>query len=165
MNGNVSIEMGRFSFDPADIPVNGSSPVIDQRIGDLIVTAVNTGVPHAVSFVPDVDAILLNEIAPAIRSADVFPEGTNVSVAEEQSGEFVQRTFERGVEGETVACGTGAVAIVAVAFKNGAVKAGKKVTVRPPGGELQVVIREDETAVLIGPVTKEFSGDLSSSEV
>lgn len=164
-NGNVSIEMGRFSFDPADIPADASSPVIDQRLGELIITAVNTGVPHAVSFVPDIDAIQLDEVAPSIRSADLFPEGTNVSIAEERSGEYLQRTFERGVEGETVACGTGAVAIAAVAYKNGVVQAGETVRVLPPGGELEVVIHEDGTAVLIGPVTKEFSGELSSSEV
>ncbi len=163
--GSVSIEMGRFSFAPEDIPADTSSPVIDRRLGELIITAVNTGVPHAVSFVPDIGAICLEEVAPPIRSADLFPEGTNVSIAEEQSGEYLQRTFERGVEGETVACGTGAVAIAAVAYKNGAVKPGDKVRIRPPGGELQVVIHEDETALLIGPVTKEFSGDLSSNNV
>lgn len=163
-NDSVSIEMGRFSFEPSDIPADASSPIIDQRVGDLIITAVNTGVPHAVSFVPDIDAIRLEEVAPPIRSAALFPDGTNVSIAEERAGEYFQRTFERGVEGETVACGTGAVAIAAVAYKNGAVGVGEKVVVRPPGGELQVVIHEDETAVLIGPVTKEFSGDLSSSD-
>lgn len=161
-NGVVSVEMGRVSFEPADIPVESAGPVIDERLGALIITAVNTGVPHAVSFVPDVDAIDLEEVAVPIRSAEIFPEGTNVSIAEERSGEYLQRTFERGVEGETVACGTGAVAIAAVAYKKGTVQAGEKVRVRPPGGELEVVIHEDETAMLIGPVTKEFSEDLST---
>lgn len=161
-DGVVSVEMGRVSFEPTDIPVESAGPVIDERLGELIITAVNTGVPHAVSFVPDVDAIDLEDVAVPIRSAEIFPEGTNVSIAEERAGGYLQRTFERGVEGETVACGTGAVAIVAVAFKNGAILPGEAVRVRPPGGELRVIINEDETAVLIGPVTKEFSGELSS---
>lgn len=71
----------------------------------------DTGVPHAVLFVPDLEAIDLLETGRGIRTHRAFsPRGTNVDFAFVQDGEAWIRTYERGVEGETLACGTGAVA-------------------------------------------------------
>lgn len=75
------------------------------------VYALNTGVPHAVLFVPSVAEIPLEEIGPRIRHHPLFPEGANVNFVERVSAHALRlRTFERGVEGETLACGTGATA-------------------------------------------------------
>ncbi|MFP4530220.1 MAG: diaminopimelate epimerase, partial [Halodesulfurarchaeum sp.] len=97
--------------------------------------------------------------AQPIRYADRFPEGTNVTVAE-KTGEsaFRQRTYERGVEGETQSCGTGAVAIGAVATELDLVEAGKVLEVTPPGGTLEVTIPEDGPATLSGPTVFEGEG-------
>lgn len=159
----VTVEMGAYSFDPALVPLAGPEPLIDAPLGDLMVTAVNTGVPHAVSLVDDVDAIDLETVAPPIRHADIFTEGANVTIADQRNGAFRQRTFERGVEGETVACGTGAVAIGAVAYRREMIGADDPTIVYPPGGTLAVRIRANGTAALSGPVEHEFSGEVAIS--
>ncbi len=72
----------------------------------------NTGVPHAVLFVDDIEAFDLAYWGPRVRNHSSFhPQGTNFNVATLLvDGEMALRTYERGVEGETLACGTGATA-------------------------------------------------------
>jgi diaminopimelate epimerase len=174
----VTVEMGRPSFDPADVPLapDAGGPLVDREVAGLSVTAVNTGVPHAVAFVDDVDAVDLASVAPPVRHADAFPEGTNVTLAarvrlddgarEGAPGDpdaFRQRTYERGVEGETLACGTGAVAVVAAARHTGRLDAEGPVRVSPPGGDLVIVVPDDGPATLTGPVEREFAVDLEVS--
>ncbi len=78
----------------------------------------NTGVPHAITFERDLEAVDIQKEGRKIRSHPHFGEaGTNVSYAALQNGEIHLRTYERGVEGETLACGTGAVASAIVAAK------------------------------------------------
>lgn len=85
------------------------------RIGSHTVHHLNTGVPHAVLFVDSVEDLDLQEIAPPIRRHPLFSEGANVNFVEPET--LRMRTFERGVEGETLACGTGAVASALAAAK------------------------------------------------
>lgn len=117
----VSVEMGQPTFAPEQVPVDTDEPLIQREVAGLEVTAVDVGVPHAVSFVEDVAAVDLDAVGPEVRSADVFPSGANVTLASPLAGGegFAQRTFERGVEAETHSCGTGAVAIAAVADRLG----------------------------------------------
>ncbi len=158
-DGGVAVDMGEPTFDPEEIPVEADEPVVEEEIEGLEVTAVNTGVPHAVSFVDDVDAVDLESVAPPVRHADVFPRGTNVTVASpDGDGGFRQRTYERGVEGETDSCGTGAVAIAAVARRLGHTDA-DAIDVRPPGGDLQITFGDGEV-LLAGPVEREFDGEV-----
>ncbi|QLG26405.1 diaminopimelate epimerase [Halorarum halophilum] len=162
----VQVEMGRPSFAPADVPLAREEPLVEESVEGLTVTAVNTGVPHAVAFVDDVDAVDLPAIAPAVRHADVFPEGANVTLAEAVDAEeddkgvrYRQRTFERGVEDETRACGTGAVAVLAAARRTGRTD-GESAVVSPPGGDLRVTVPDDGSATLAGPTEREASGTL-----
>lgn len=169
----ATIEMGEPTFDPRRVPVARDEPLIDEPVAGLTVTAVNTGVPHAVAFVdggrddPDgIDAVDLDAVAPPVRHADVFPEGANVNLAavvDDGSGDgpavLDQRTFERGVEGETRSCGTGAVAVVAVARRLGLIE-GESAVSRPPGGELEITVPDAGHATLTGPVAHEFTGTL-----
>ncbi|WP_435072948.1 diaminopimelate epimerase [Halorubrum sp. HHNYT27] len=169
----ATIEMGEPTFDPRWVPVARDEPLIDEPVAGLTVTAVNTGVPHAVAFVdggrdaPDgIDTVDLDAVAPPVRNADVFPDGANVNLAamvDDGSGDgpavFDQRTFERGVEGETLSCGTGAVAIVAAARRLGLIE-GESAVSRPPGGELAITVPDAGHATLTGPVAHEFSGTL-----
>jgi diaminopimelate epimerase len=171
----VTVEMGRPSFAPADVPLahDIGGPLIDREVEGLTVTALNTGVPHAVAFVDNVDAVELGSVAPPVRHAAVFPEGANVTLAsrveldddarENAPGDpaaFRQRTFERGVENETLACGTGAVAVVAAAKRTGRLTTGGPVRVSPPGGDLVIVVPGDGPATLTGPVEREFAADV-----
>lgn len=186
---DVTIEMGVPSFATRDIPLARDEPLIDEEVEGLAVTAVNTGVPHAVAFVDDVDAVDLESVAPPVRHADVFPEGANVTIASPEddvsasdsegrrggrdaSGPgFAQRTFERGVEGETRSCGTGAVAVVAAAQRLGLHDADGPVRVSPPGGDLEITVPGEavpqgtraalvaDSATLRGPVVRQFDGE------
>ena len=155
----VTVGMGEPTFDPDAVPTTLDDPLIEGEVEGLTVTAVNTGVPHAVAFVDDVAAVDLETVAPPVRHADVFPEGANVTVASKREAGPVfgydQRTFERGVEGETRSCGTGAVAVVAAAHELGRVETDQSVSVHPPGGRL-VVTRTADGATLQGPVEREF---------
>ncbi|WP_372910633.1 diaminopimelate epimerase [Salinigranum sp.] len=157
----VTVEMGVPSFEPRDVPLADEDPLVEEAVEGLTVTAVNTGVPHAVAFVDDVDEVDLETVAPPIRHADRFPRGTNVTVASEEGDGFRQRTFERGVEGETRSCGTGAVAVVAVAKRLGLV-GDEEVRVSPPGGDLTIRVPDRDEATLRGPVVRAFEGELET---
>ncbi len=153
----VSIEMGVPRFEPSNVPVDADAPLVEETVAGMTLTAVNTGVPHAVAVVEDVSEIELSVLGPQIRHADIFPEGANVTLASRRpDGGFDQRTYERGVEAETDSCGTGAVAIGAVAERLGHVETGKRVDVHPPGGRLGVTV-DEQGAVLEGPVEHTFS--------
>ncbi|WP_284014312.1 diaminopimelate epimerase [Halobaculum litoreum] len=162
----VEVEMGRPSFAPADVPLAGDreEPLVETDVEGLPVTAVDTGVPHAVAFVDDVDAVDLDAVAPAVRRAAAFPEGANVTLAADTGdGTFAQRTYERGVEGETLACGTGAVAVGAVARRLGLTDRAA-LAVSLPGGDLRITVPDDGPATLTGPATREFAVALSVPE-
>ena len=101
----------------------------------------------------------------------MFPKGANVSLASQKSDSdgFDQRTYERGVEGETCSCGTGAVAIAVAA--NRLDLAGREVVVSPPGGDLLVELPpEDATSpgdqvLLSGPVERSYELDVQAPSV
>ena len=161
--GEVAVDMGRPTFDPPSVPVDADDPFVERELEGVAVTAVNTGVPHAVAFVDDVTEVDVESVAPPVRHAEVFPEGANVTFASEGAdGGYDQRTFERGVEGETHSCGTGAVAVAAVAHRLGRVGTGEPVTVSPPGGDLTVTITA-AGSTLRGPVVHEFEGSVDPS--
>lgn len=79
--------------------------------------SMNTGVPHVVIFVEDLQNVNVNQISPPIRHHSAFlPKGTNVNFATVLPDGMVRvRTYERGVEQETLACGTGATATAIIA--------------------------------------------------
>lgn len=110
---------------------------IDLNLPDLVgekVDFMNTGVPHVVTFVPDLTAAPLESLAPKIRYHAAFaPDGTNVNFAQVLGeNRIAMRTYERGVEAETLACGTGAVAVALVASLRGL--AGSPVSIQTSGG-------------------------------
>ena len=170
----VAVETGRPTFAPEGVPLADDEPLLDDTLDELggtpaaglPVTAVNTGVPHAVVFVDDVDAVEIDAVAPPIRHAAAFPEGANVTFASPADEGFRQRTYERGVEGETRACGTGAVAVAAAAKRLDRLPEGQGewLTVSPPGGDLGVSVPEDGPARLRGPARKRFEGALPVPE-
>jgi diaminopimelate epimerase len=104
--------------------------------GELDVHSLNTGVPHAVVFVPDADQAMVQKLGAELRWHDHFkPRGTNVNFVQVKEPGFIRvRTYERGVEGETLACGTGvsASAMIASALHHYA----PPVRVQVQGGDL-----------------------------
>jgi len=101
---------------PHDLRLN---EIITTRRGPLTVHSLNTGVPHAVIFVPDADEAMVQALGAEIRHHEHFrPRGTNVNFAQVKVPGFIRvRTYERGVEGETLACGTGVTASALVASR------------------------------------------------
>ena len=113
----AGIHRGRVLGDRAEIllpdcPVPQAAPRVRSGPGEDRPTVVRPSVPHLVLTVPDVDAIAVAERGPALRRDPALgEEGANVNwVSPKGDGSWKIRTFERGVEGETLACGTGAVA-------------------------------------------------------
>jgi len=127
----------------------------------------NTGVPHAVVFVEDAGAVDIARLGSALRWHEAFaPKGTNANFAQALSpGNLVLRTFERGVEGETLACGTGVCA--AALLHHLAAGAPSPVSVQVRGGEtLAVGFKKDPDGgfcdvTLTGPADFVFEGTLS----
>lgn len=128
VNGrNVKIELP----PPRDLKVGIRIGFEDK---DLVLDFVNTGVPHTVLFVEDLDGLDVKQMGRAIRWHERFsPEGTNVNFVKVESGYIRVRTYERGVEDETLACGTGSIASALIAFLKGHVQSPTKVV--PKSGE------------------------------
>jgi len=129
----------------------------ERPLKNRTVFAVETGVPHLVIFVEEeVDVVLEGR---AFRNDPSFaPEGVNVNFVRMLSGgRLAISTYERGVEGETLACGTGVASAAFVAHKLG--KVGKSVEVIPRSGEVMRVILDEEIEVM-GPSTKMFEGSV-----
>jgi diaminopimelate epimerase len=116
------------------------NPVMDDKIRiknqTLFLHSINTGVPHVVHFVHDPDGFDVFNTGRAIRYHEHYqPAGTNANfVTVLDSGTLRVRTYERGVEDETLACGTGSVASALIAAQKGLVES--PVDVRVQGGEL-----------------------------
>lgn len=120
--------------------------------------AVSVGNPHVVFLVADPYAIPLETLGPVIENDSVFPERINVGVAALPTRKsMVLRVWERGA-GLTRACGTGAVAAVAVAQRRGLADA--RVTVSLPGGDLVIERRADGHLLMSGPATLAYSGTI-----
>lgn len=124
----------------------------------LTVHFVNTGVPHAVVFSEDVSLLDVKTLGRAIRYHKAFaPKGTNANfVTVKGPGRLLLRTYERGVEDETYACGTGACASAVIANALGLT--GPDVEVTTSGGEVLGVGLADGQVYLRGAAELCFSG-------
>jgi diaminopimelate epimerase len=123
----------------------------------------NTGVPHLVIPVEDIETVPVVEQGSRLRHLRQFaPRGTNVNwvARPADEGPFLMRTYERGVEAETLACGTGASAVAVVLCRLGA--ASSPVTLRSRGGDLLSVSVDFEknTLTLRGPAVTSFQGEV-----
>jgi diaminopimelate epimerase len=121
------------------------------------------GVPHLVIPVERLERIPFDDWAPALRShPQLGAAGANVDFVERlPAGGVAMRTYERGVEGETLACGSGAIATALWGVVEGA--ADNPVTVRTSGGDDLVVefthVHDHREAVLVGPAVSVFTGE------
>ena len=177
VDDGIAVEMGTPTVEPDHVPLAGdhTEPLIEETVEGLTVTAVDAGVPQAVAFVEemddcdDIDAVDIEAVAPAVRHADVFPAGTNVTFAEKIENRrdgvprFRQRSFERGVEGETDSCATGSVAIAVAAQRTGRIDSAAPVDISLAGGELQISATDRGELLLTGGVTHEFEGELPAA--
>jgi diaminopimelate epimerase len=128
--------------------------------------SVNTGVPHLVVFVDDLDRVDVDALGRTFRyHARFAPAGTNVNFVGRGTERLAIRTYERGVEAETMACGTGATAAAVVAVARGL--AASPVLLSTRGGvELCVKCSGDGTqaehVLLRGPAHLVYRGELTA---
>jgi len=157
----ISVNMGKPQLERTHIPATGAGEFLNVALYGYKVSAANTGVPHAVIFVDSLDDPGLMSSAPEIRYDPIFPKGTNVNFVKVNSrDEITIRTYERGVEGETLSCGTGSVACAAVAHRLG--KTGNTVKVNTKGGILRITLSED-SAYMEGSAERVFEGTILNS--
>lgn len=156
---DVEIEMGRARFEAEAVPVDQARLDAPLALGEgldppeLPVVAVGMGNPHCVVFrtEPDLDALPWRRWGERIERHPAFPHRTNVQFARiEGAGRVEARVWERGA-GPTLASGSSACAVAAAAVRTGRLTPGA-IEVRMPGGALTVLVREDFTVRLRGPV-------------
>ena len=129
----------------------------------------NTGVPHVIVPVEDVAAVDVHPLGRSIRHHDRFaPRGTNANFIQSVSPtEIILRTYERGVEGETLACGTGATASALIHAELNGVQGTGLIAVRVRSGDtLQIGFERTgplafEAVTLSGPADFVFSGEIA----
>lgn len=129
------------------------------------VHSVNTGVPHLVVFVDDLDRVDVDALGRTFRyHARFAPAGTNVNFVARDKERLAIRTYERGVEAETMACGTGATAAAVVAVARGLAASPVQLTTRG-GVPLRVQFSGDGPAadhvLLRGPAHLVYRGELT----
>jgi diaminopimelate epimerase len=131
----------RSEVDGADVSIDIPPPAevalgLDLDLGGrrAVVHRLKVGVPHAVTFVRGLESYPVDVEGPLLRAHSAFAAGCNANFVELRGGEIAMRTYERGVEAETLACGTGAVACAAVCFLLGHTE--KAVSIRTRGGDL-----------------------------
>jgi len=162
--GRYRVAMGVPAFEPARVPLAGFAGAEDAYEATLDdgarvrFGAVSMGNPHVVIEVEDVDAAPVARLGQALQRSPLLPESANVGFAQVlDRGRIRLRVFERGV-GETLACGSGACAAVAVLARNGRVD--RDVAVALPGGELCIAWPDDHAQVaMTGPAAFVFEGE------
>jgi diaminopimelate epimerase len=157
----VEVSMGRASLVADNLPSRSGKPFVEHPLeggGGPTGTAVSLGNPHLVIFDRPPERIEIS--GPALERHPEFPERTNVEWAEPAGKGFRVVVWERGA-GQTLACGTGACAVVAAAVKTSRVQPDQWIPIQVPGGQLEVRCRADLSNVeLRGPATFVFEAKL-----
>jgi diaminopimelate epimerase len=147
---------------PKDLRLNQTVPL---ATGDTTIHSLNTGVPHAVLYVSDADQAMVMQLGPEIRRHAHFgPRGTNVNFVQVMGANQIRvRTFERGVEGETLACGTGVSAAALISARVHGFTSPVMVQVQG-GDQLEVSFKQDgvefDDVRLTGPADFVFTGQI-----
>lgn len=147
----VTVDMG--------IPVLSSSVSVEAEGDTYTVWPVDMGNPHGVVFCPALEPVPLERIGPILEKNGAFPQRINVEFAVARSQERLDvRVWERG-SGITLACGTGACAVLAAAVKTG--RCGRQAAVRLPGGMLELDWDRNSGHIwMTGPAVTVFEGEV-----
>lgn len=151
-DGTYSVNMDKASFKNPDFPEENTV------VSGLPLCFVSVGNSFAISFVDDITKYDFNSIGPSIENNKIFPNRINFELVEQKSkNEFKVRVWERGHE-ETLACGTGACAIYALAKKTRDID--KEITVEFPGGKLYLSSDTEDNIIMRGPAEVSFVGKI-----
>lgn len=162
---SVRVNMGAPVLRSSDIPViSDKEECIDEEIAvngeKYKMTCVSMGNPHAVIFMEEIANLDLEKIGPLFENHKCFPNRTNTEFVKILDRNTVEmRVWERGT-GETLACGTGACAVVTACILNGLTA--QEVTVKLLGGELNIRWdRENNQIFMTGPAETVFDGEMT----
>jgi len=142
---------------PQDMKLNTTFDIEGE---ESVIHFVNTGVPHAVYLHDDASLLDIKKLGAHVRYHSLFaPSGTNANFVTVLDKENIHlRTYERGVEDETYACGTGAAAGVVITHALGLT--GPEVNVRSSGGEILGISLEDGSVFLKGKALKVYTAQM-----
>ncbi|TDJ31293.1 MAG: diaminopimelate epimerase [Gammaproteobacteria bacterium] len=162
-DGRIRVNMGEPVFEPARIPFQTDRRAVDyelevnQRIQKIGVVSI--GNPHAVLRVDDIASAPVDTLGSAIEWHPRFPNRVNVGFMQVDSPSSIRlRVYERGT-GETLACGSGACAAVAVGHEQGLLDS--RVAVRLPGGELVISwLGKGNPIWMTGPAVRVYEGEI-----
>ena len=163
-DGQFGVNLGVPDFEPAKLPLNlvpdDGRYRLESPWGSLEFGAVSMGNPHALVLTDDIADIRIQAIGAFISNHDSFPQGCNVGFAQiENRGKIQLRVYERGA-GETLACGSGACAAVAILGQSGRVD--DVVDVMLPGGHLVIKWPGNHQLIKMkGPAEHVFRGRLN----
>ena len=161
----ISVDMGVPKLGRDEIPLSrldGPAPAVNEPVevdGQVLYgTGVCTGNPHFVIFVDDVWEVDLENIGPKLECHPLFPAKANIEFAAVKSRANIDmRVWERG-SGITLACGTGASAVLVAAVLNGKADKDVPTSVNLPGGTLIIEWKSDGHVWMTGPAVEVYRG-------
>jgi diaminopimelate epimerase len=178
---SITVDMGIPSLQPADIPILTDTPFINQTItiesqnncefftkvqdhwlcNMNCAVAVSMGNPHLILPIDDIDNYPLHELGPLWENHPLFPDRVNTEIVEQLSPTHLRmRVWERG-SGETLACGTGACAVVVAFTHLGRTPKNTPITVSLIGGDLTITYCDDNHVLMQGTATEVFRGKIN----
>ena len=160
---SIGVNMGEAILTSKEIPVISSKEnVINETLNingiDYSITCVSMGNPHCVVFIDDIDNLDLKTIGPKFEKHPMFPDRINTEFVEIIDENTVKmRVWERG-SGETLACGTGACAVVVASVLNNYCAKDKDIKVKLLGGDLKIKYQSDGFVYMTGTAEFVFDG-------
>ncbi len=156
-DNTVSVNMGKPSFDPVDIPLIADDIQSTYQIEDFEMGVLSMGNPHCVLIFDDISDLNIAPIALKIQHSEKLPNQANIGFMQIiNRGEINLRVYERGA-GETLACGSGACAAVVHGIKQGLLD--HSVVAHLTGGDALIEYDQDEV-FLSGPAEFVFKGKI-----
>ncbi len=160
----VKVDMGEPILEPKNIPIiyDGKRFIhedIEVEGQTYKVTGVSMGNPHVVTYMKDIEHLKIHEIGPKFENHKLFPKRINTEFVEVLDRKTLKmRVWERG-SGETMACGTGACAVLVASVLNDISE--RKATVKLLGGDLLIEWDEKDNHIyMTGSATKVFDGEI-----
>ncbi|MDB5374901.1 MAG: diaminopimelate epimerase [Belnapia sp.] len=154
-------DMGLARLGWREVPLAAEMDTLHLPLGRGVLmdpAACSMGNPHATFFVPDLEAVPVENLGPSLEQDPIFPDRANIGFAQILSpGHIRLEVWERGA-GRTLACGSAACAALVNAARRGL--AGRAAIVSLPGGDLLIDWREDGHVLMTGPVATAFTGML-----
>lgn len=158
----VTVDMGKPSFDRVNIPMLGEGSAFDVSIQvaehNITVSALLMGVPHTMVITKDIGLLDTAMLGPAIEKHPIFPKKTNVNFVQVLDKKNIRvLTWERGAN-FTLACGTGSCASVVAMYKKGLIE--RSAFVHLSAGQLFIEYLEDGRVMMTGPAEDVYTASL-----